>query len=162
MQMSRKKISGYIDTVTIRIGNVICLLVIVMALLVATEVVLRYFFNRPTFWIWPINKQLFGIFVIFSGSYSMYYKSHIRIEMLYERLSGKLKTVARSLYLVSLVAFTGVLVWQGVLFGWDSFSVGERAVGQFRIPVYPLKLLIPVGALLLLLQGLVVVFKGED
>ena len=160
--MDLKKLPGYINSLTTVTSNAVCLLIPVIIALVSTEVILRYVFNSPTFWIWPVNKQLFGILVLFSGSYTMLHKSHIRIEMFYDHMKGRLKLIARLLYFLSFVLFVGVLIWQGALFGWDSFIVRERAVGGFRIPVYPLKLMIPVGAVLLLLQGLVVMLKGDD
>jgi TRAP-type mannitol/chloroaromatic compound transport system permease small subunit len=38
---------------------------------------------------------------------------------------------------------------------WDSFLYRETDPTVFAPPIYPLKMLIPLGALLLLLQGLV-------
>jgi TRAP-type mannitol/chloroaromatic compound transport system permease small subunit len=38
---------------------------------------------------------------------------------------------------------------------WDSFKFRETDATVFAPPIYPLKMMIPLGALLLLLQGLV-------
>ncbi len=40
--------------------------------------------------------------------------------------------------------------------GWNALIVRERATGAFPIPLYPLKLLIPIVAFLFLLEGIVV------
>jgi TRAP-type mannitol/chloroaromatic compound transport system permease small subunit len=37
---------------------------------------------------------------------------------------------------------------------WDSFKVLETEPTAFAPPVYPIKMMIPLGALLILLQGL--------
>jgi TRAP-type mannitol/chloroaromatic compound transport system permease small subunit len=55
----------------------------------------------------------------------------------------------------------GVLVWQGSWMGWNSLMMREKLAGAFRMPLYPFKILIPVGAFLFLLQGIVVLSKRE-
>jgi TRAP-type mannitol/chloroaromatic compound transport system permease small subunit len=56
----------------------------------------------------------------------------------------------------------GVLVWQGAWMGWNALMVKELSARAFRIPLYPFKLLIPVVAFLILLQGIALFIKGED
>jgi TRAP-type mannitol/chloroaromatic compound transport system permease small subunit len=38
----------------------------------------------------------------------------------------------------------------------------EKLAGAFRMPLYPFKILIPIGALLFLLQGIAVFFRRDD
>jgi TRAP-type mannitol/chloroaromatic compound transport system permease small subunit len=56
----------------------------------------------------------------------------------------------------------GVLIWQGSWMGWNALMVKELSAGSFRMPLYPLKLLIPVFAFLILLQGIAVFIKDKD
>ena len=79
-----------IDTFTEKTSKVACLLVFFMMLVTSTEVVARYVFNNPTTWAWTINKQLFGIFILFAGVYTTYKCGHIRIEIIYDYLPPKL------------------------------------------------------------------------
>jgi TRAP-type mannitol/chloroaromatic compound transport system permease small subunit len=150
-----------IDTMSEKIGKPASLLVFIMMVITATEVIGRYFFNHPTVWAWPLNRQVFGLFILAAGSYTMFKRGHIRIEILYEHFPPRFKLIARLIALASFIAFTGVLVWQGTWMGWNSLMMGEKLSGAFRIPLYPFKLLIPIGAFLLLLQG-IVVFSGRE
>ena len=154
--------SNLITRVTEAIGKPACLLVFVMMLITSTEVIGRYLFNSPTTWAWPLNRQIFGVFILVAGAYTMSKREHIRIEILYDHFPPKIKLLARAIALASFVIFMGVLVWQGSWMGWNSLMMKEKLAGAFRMPLYPFKILIPIGALLFLLQGIAIYFRRDD
>lgn len=151
-----------VDTVSDRIGKAISLVICLIMILTTFEVVARYAFNSPTNWVWPINRQLFGIFILFAGTYAMSKGAHIRIEIFYDHFPHTMKLVAKVITLASFIAFIGVLVWQGSWMGWNALMVGEKASGAFRIPLYPLKVLIPMAAFLFLLEGISIILRNKE
>src|SRR5690606_42064602 len=50
--------------------------------------------------------------------------------------------------------FAGTVLYFGASMAWDSLSRLEHSQSAWNPPLYPVKLTIPLGALLLLLQGL--------
>ena len=156
-----KVLFNWVDAITEKTSKPASILVFVMALVTVTEVVGRYVFNHPTIWAWPLNRQIFGIFILVAGAYTMSKGEHIKIEILYDHFPPKIKRIARLLSLACLVSFLGVLVWQSSWMGWNSLMMDEKASGAFRIPLYPFKLLIPVAAFLFLIQGIVVFFRRD-
>ncbi len=154
--------SNLISRVTEAIGKPASLLVFIMMLITSTEVIGRYLFNSPTTWAWPLNRQIFGVFILVAGAYTMSKREHIRIEILYDHFPPKIKLLAKAIALASFVIFMGVLVWQGSWMGWNSLMMKEKLAGAFRMPLYPFKILIPIGALLFLLQGIAVYFRRDD
>jgi len=148
-----------VDAITAKISKPASLLVFIMMCITATEVVARYAFNYPTIWAWPLNRQIFGLFILVAGVYTMSRSLHIRIEILHEHFPPKIRLVAGLFALAALISFLGVLIWQGGWMGWNALMARERASGAFSIPLYPFKLLIPIGAFLFLLQGIVVFFR---
>jgi TRAP-type mannitol/chloroaromatic compound transport system permease small subunit len=46
--------------------------------------------------------------------------------------------------------------------GWNSLMAREKLTGAFPIPLYPLKLLIPIAAFLFLLEGIAVFSRGNE
>jgi len=152
-----QKIKQYfvvVDTVTDKIGKTVSLLVVLMTVITVIEVVSRYVFNNPTIWAWPINRQLFGVFILFGGAYTLLYGGHIKIEVLYNRFPARMKSIARLIALACFLVFFGVLLWQSSLMAEISLASGERASGTFNIPLYPFKTIIPIAALLFLLEGI--------
>ena len=154
--------SNLISRITEAIGKPASFLVFIMMLITSTEVIGRYVFNHPTTWAWAVNRQIFGIFILVAGAYAMSKREHIRIEILYDHFPPKVKVVARAIALASFVIFMGVLVWQSSWMGWNSLMNNEKLAGAFRMPLYPFKIMIPIGAFLFLLQGIATFFRRDD
>jgi TRAP-type mannitol/chloroaromatic compound transport system permease small subunit len=144
----------WIDTIVEKSARITSYLVFIMMLVTTLDVVARYVFNRPLLWGWLLNRQLFGIFILFAGVYTLFKGEHIRIEILFDHFPPGAKKVAKLIGLLAFVSFMGVLVWQASWMGWNSLMMNEKAAGAFRIPWYPFKLLIPAVAFLFLLEGI--------
>jgi TRAP-type mannitol/chloroaromatic compound transport system permease small subunit len=142
-------------------GDLASLLILVIMAVVTYEVVSRYVFNTPTSWAWLINKQLFGVFVLIAGGFTLVRKSHIRIEMLYERSSPAYRRFVDGLSLLAALLFLGSLLWKSTAMGLEAWETKEVAMGVFKLPLYPLKLFIPVGALLFILGCIATAFKSK-
>jgi TRAP-type mannitol/chloroaromatic compound transport system permease small subunit len=133
------------------IGSVASLLILLIMAFVTYEVISRYAFNAPTSWAWLINKQLFGVFVLIAGGYALVNNSHIRIEILYDRFSPNLKAAIKWITLFAATCFLGSLLWKSIAMAQEAWETKEVAMGVFKLPLYPLKIFMPVGALLFLL-----------
>ena len=157
-----KRFLNIVDAVSEKSGKAMSLLIVFMMVITTTEVVARYVFNSPTIWAWPINRQLFGVFILFGGVYTLLYGGHIRVEVFYNRLSPRMKSIARLIALACFLVFIGVLAWQGALMAVISLMCGERASGTFHIPLYPFKILIPIAAFLFLLEGIADFFRKKS
>lgn len=143
------------------VGKVVSVLILFIMAVVTYEVISRYAFNTPTSWAWLVNKQLFGIFVIIGGSYALIHKSHIQIEMLYEHFPLSVKNIIRWLTLLAALCFLGSLVWKSTVMGLDAWQTKEVATGVFKIPLYPLKMFMPIGVTLFLL-GCIAVYGRKE
>jgi len=157
-----KHIFNWVDIISDKVGKIFCYTVFVIMVITAIGVVARYVFNDPLLWGWLVNRQLFGVFALFAGVYTLSKGGHIRIEILSNNLPPKARLIAKLVTLLSFLAFMGVLVWQGAWMGWNSLMMKEVAAGAFRIPLYPFKLLVPLVALLFLLEGIVVFTRRDD
>ncbi len=157
-----KSFFNLIDRISGRIGDGVSILIVVIMFFTTIEVVLRYVFNRPTIWVWPLSRQIFGVYILCAGIYAMSKDAHIRIEVFHNLFSKKVKQIASMVGILSFICFMGVLIWQGAWMGQNSWLAKETAHGAFRIPLYPLKLLIPVAAVLFFLEGVYILSKDKD
>jgi len=116
----------------------------------------RYLFNAPTVWSFDVSYMLYGTLFILGGAYTLHYKRHIRVDLLYTRLSKRGKAFVDLFgYLIFFFPIIGVLVIYGVLFTYESWVSMERASISYWAPIlWWFKATIPLGGLLLLLQGI--------
>ncbi|MBU0465255.1 MAG: TRAP transporter small permease [Proteobacteria bacterium] len=143
------------------VGKAVSVLILLIMAIVTYEVIARYAFNAPTSWAWVINKQLFGVFVLVSGSYTLIHKSHIQIEMLYEHFPPAVKNIIRWLTLMAAFLFLGSLLWKSAVMGLDAWQVSEKATGVLKLPLYPLKMFMPVSVALFIL-GCIAVYGRKE
>jgi len=141
-------------------GKIISHIFYVGIMVLLYEVVARYFFAAPTIWAQGVTERIFGPYFIISGAYCVLYKAHIRVDIIYNKLSGGAQAILDMLDSVFLLLVASVMLWWGFKFAWTSVINLENSLPPFEVPIYPLKLMIPLGALLLLLQGLVECYRS--
>jgi TRAP-type mannitol/chloroaromatic compound transport system permease small subunit len=168
MQYLRSFVNG-IDRFNDRTGKVISFLVVGMIGVLVYEVIMRYLFNAPTFWGHETTQHLFGSYAVLVGAYALRHRGHVNVEVFYERLSRR-KQAILDLFTWSLFfLFCVILLWKGGEAALDSVMRLDRTNTPWAPPLYPLKLTIPIGTLMILLQGtsfyirdLYMAIKGQE
>jgi TRAP-type mannitol/chloroaromatic compound transport system permease small subunit len=143
-----------VDTISLRSGQVIAYLLLPISGVMVYEVVARYVFNAPTIWSTEIVVMLAGALYIIGGAYTQYLRGHISVDTLYDYLPPWWQTLVRVfLHYPLFFLYVGVLLWAGTGFAWDSFVGNERSGTLWNPIIWPYKLVVPLGALLIFLQG---------
>ena len=148
------KILDYIDMINDWVGRVLSMIIIIIMFFAAYEVVMRYFFSRPTIWVREINSHLLCISGAFAGGYAMLTDTHVSVDIVSSRLTPHLRSLVNLITSPLFFIFVGALIWFGTQEAWRSIIVGEREISTFASPLYITKSLIPIGAVLLFLQGI--------
>lgn len=151
-----------IDTFNDWAGKVVSYLSLVLMMIVLIGVLARYVFSVPFIWGFPLNRQVFGVFILFAGVYAMLADAHLRVEILYTRFSSKAKYVAGVIDLALFAIFMVVLIWQSGWMAGNSIINGELSQGSPKVPLYTIKAFIPVVAVLFLLQGISSFFRKDQ
>lgn len=144
-----------IDTLNEWVAKCVSFLFIPLAGIVAIDVTLRFVFNQPLIWSWDINSQLLCVLVILSGGWTLLKEGHVRVDVLWARLSPRKKAIVDLITFLLFFFSIGVLLWQAASAALVSVQTGERYSSYFAPPIYPLKIIIVLGVFLLLLQGIV-------
>ncbi len=119
------------------------------------EVIMRYGFGSPTVWTGELSQMLFGSYAMLAGAYIMTQKAHVNVDIFYARFPRRVRAAVDVLTSFLFFAFLLVLVIEGYSLAEDSVSRWETSRSAWDPPVWPVKVTIPVGAGLLLLQGIV-------
>ncbi len=150
-----------IDSISDWSGKIISYIFYAGIVILLYEVIARYFFSSPTTWAQGMTERVFGTYFIISGAYCALHKAHIRVDIIYNRLSPNAKVVLDIVDSLLLLLVASVMLVWGVQFAWTSVINLENSLPPFEAPIYPLKLMIPIAALLLLFQGLADLYRNS-
>lgn len=142
-----------IDALSDLSGKATSFLVVAMLGAMCYEVVARYGFDSPTVWSRETAQFLLGGYAILGGAYVLRHGGHVNMDVLYSRLSVRKRAILDVLTSVFFFLFCGVLLWLGAEYAWKSVVIRETTGSPWSPPEYVVKIAIPVGALLILLQG---------
>jgi TRAP-type mannitol/chloroaromatic compound transport system permease small subunit len=142
-----------VDWVSETSGKGVSFLILLLTAVVLYEIIARYIFNSPTIWAHEVAQMIFGTYVILMGAYVLKHGSHVNVESLYNRFSPRMRALLDLFTWSLFFLFCGLIFWKGAGMAWDSFLVRETGPTSFAPPIYPFKAMIPLGALLILLQG---------
>ncbi len=143
-----------VDWVNEQTGRVVSYLIIFLMLVLLYEITARYLFNSPTIWAHETSQMIYGAYVILLGGYVMKQGGHVSVDILYQRFKPRTRAIVNLCTWPLFFCFCGVLFYKGSLVSWDSLKIWETAPTSFGPPVYLMKIMLPLGALLMLLQGL--------
>jgi len=115
---------------------------------------MRYVFNNPTTWNLELVTIMSGAAYTMTAAYTLSRKGHISVDILYVRFPPRLKAIIELIAFVLFLFFVGNMLWMGVHFTRVAVVQGQTGLSQWAPPIWPAKMVIPVGGFLLLLQGL--------
>ncbi len=145
-----------IDSISAWSGKVIAWIIIPNVLALVYEFVARYLLGSPTIWSYEITYFLYGSHFLLGAAYTLYVKSHIRIDLFYQRLSPRRRAWVDTIgYCVFFFPVVSLLVYAGAQFTLQSFEMSERSgLSPWRPYLYPYKAVVMAGIFLLFLQGI--------
>lgn len=149
------KVFHVIDVISEWSGKLVSFLILPLIIFIVYDVVMRYVFNAPTDWAHEVSYFMFGALWVIGGAFALRFGAHVKMEVIYERLPLKVRAILDLITAPLFFAFLGVLLWTGWELAWSSVLRLEHSNSFWSPPVYPVKLIIPLGAFLFLLQGIV-------
>jgi TRAP-type mannitol/chloroaromatic compound transport system permease small subunit len=144
-----------IDRITGILGHVVALLVVPLVLANTVEVFMRYFLRQPTAWAADVTVMSFGALFMLGAAYALREGAHVRTDMLWDKFSDRKKgiidSVAFVVFFFPTMAILFGLSLEEFLYSWD---IDERStLSTWQPIIWPLRGVIPLAALLLMLQG---------
>jgi len=159
-----------IDRLSAWSGKAISWLVLVSTILISYDVLMRYL-SKPlatgpfgefirSIWFtynfsYEMSYYLYASLFMIGGAYALSRAQHVRGDIFYRKWS--VKTQAKvDLFLYIFAFFPGILAMVSIGAQWAalSWAINEHApTSAAAPPLYPLKTIIPIAALLLAIQG---------
>jgi TRAP-type mannitol/chloroaromatic compound transport system permease small subunit len=163
-----RTLASWVDALNDRIGGVIRWLVLVMVVVAAVGAVVRRFSRDLglSLNMAPVTEAqwyLFSAVFLLGAAYGLRHGVHVRVDVVYERLSAKVRAWIDLIGTVLLlIPFTVLMLWVSWPAVLNSWLIRETSPDPGGLPRYPIKALIIVSFALLLLQALSQVVKHVD
>jgi len=146
--------SRLIDALNTAVGKASYWLILVAVLISSGNAVVRKAFNMSSNALLEIQWYLFAAVFLLCAGYTLLNKEHVRVDLIHSRLSRRkqlwVEIFGTLFFLAPMTLLILVLSWAPFVDAFTSGEVSSNAGGLIR---WPVKLLIPVGFGLLLLQG---------
>jgi TRAP-type mannitol/chloroaromatic compound transport system permease small subunit len=143
-----------VDATVDRIGKIVSFTIYPIMLVLVYEVVMRYYFTRPTIWAHETSCMLYGAHFIIGGAYALQKGAFVNVEVVYLRFSPRTRAFIDLLTWSMFYVFVGILIWKSVPWALKSVRLNEFSDSTWGPYVWPIKLTIPFASILMLLQGL--------
>jgi TRAP-type mannitol/chloroaromatic compound transport system permease small subunit len=145
-----------VDKISYIAGIISSWFILLQMLVVVLIVVERYFFNRGDDWAYELSWMFFSLVMLFSFAFTLAEKGHVRVDILFNSFSTRIKGVIDSLCYLALLIISALIVWYGIDFAKEAWRIREcswhTTVGA---PVYYIKSMIPLSFGFLGLQSFV-------
>lgn len=154
------KFARGVDRLNGWIGRGVAWLVLAMVLVGSFNAVVRYLgrslgSNLSSNAYIEAQWYLFSVLFLLGGAYALARDSHVRVDVLYSRLSeraqGWIDLVGTVLFLIPFCLYALWVSWPWVMNSWKVREISPDPEG---LPRYPLKALLLVAFALLLVQGI--------
>lgn len=164
------KILNYCELFIEWTGRVVCWLIFALMGLAVFEVVTRRLLGNPTIWTFEMSGFLLAGITMLSLAYTQLHYGHVNIDFVYDRLSRRAQAIVNIItFFPFLFLYCYIFLHFGTKFAAKSWSKLETASTAWSPAIYPVKTILPVGAALLLIIGLVqltqnilIAIKGKE
>ena len=147
-------ISKYIDALNEKIGLTISWALLAAVFICSGNALIRYTFNTSSNAWLEIQWYLFSAIFLLASSYTLRRNEHVRIDVIVGKFSKRTQVWIDVFgFTFFLLPATLLILYFATPFAFESIRNQEVSSNAGSLIVWPAKLLIPLGFLLLTLQG---------
>lgn len=142
----------FVEALNYRVGRIVMYGIFVMVGVLLWSSVSKTFF-LPSLWTLETAQFAMVAYYMLGGAYSIQLGSNVRMDLFYSSWSPRKKAWFDSFSVLCLIFFLGVLLYGGIESTQYSLQYGERSYSSWRPYMWPIKIVMCVGILLMLLQS---------
>lgn len=148
-----------VDAVNYRVGRVAMYLIFVLAAILLASTGSRLIFGVPINWALEMSQFLLSAYYLLGGAYSLQIGAHVRMDLLYDRLSARKRAVTDAVTVLFVIFYLVVLLWGGVSSTEYAIVYKQQNYTSWAPLLWPVKVVMTVGIFLMLLQCISSFFK---
>ncbi|MBA7651036.1 hypothetical protein ES703_58851 [subsurface metagenome] len=142
-----------IDSISEFTGKLLSWVVLVIVAIFCWEVLLRSVLNAPTIWAHECSQYFFAVYFALGGAYALKLGGMVNVDILVKRLKPRTRAIVDTAMGIITFIFLVGLAGKGIELALYSISINETSQTVWGPPIYPLKIIVVLGAALLCLQA---------
>ena len=143
-----------IDAINEKIGLTVSWALLAAVLICAGNAIIRYSLNMSSNAWLEIQWYLFSAMFLLAGSYTLKRNEHVRIDVIVGRFSRRTQIIIDALgFAVFLLPVSLLILYFSIPFALESLRNQEVSSNAGGLILWPAKMLIPAGFIMLTLQG---------
>ena len=154
------RLSRMIDALNERVGHLVYWLILAAVLVSAGNAGVRYVFDKSSNGWLELQWYLYSTVFLLASGYTLLHNEHVRIDVIIGHLPPRVRAwidlLGGLFFLLPMAVIIMALAWPLVVEAYARHEFSADAGGLLR---WPIKLMIPVGFLLLALQGVSEIIK---
>lgn len=145
------KIEKIIDIISEVFGRIGWIIILYAMFFGVSDVFLRYVLNDPSLWISTTVQVAMVLLACVGGVYALNDNAFVKLDLFYANFSARKKAICDIITSVYTFLFLGVLIWKGYTAAKLSVMLNQMTPTSIPIPIYPLKIFIPIAAVVMLM-----------
>lgn len=144
------------DWLVDKTGELVKWLAVILVLQMSFEVSMRYLFNAPTIWGYDTAVMMGNALYILAWSYADLHNQHVRVDVVYAKLSAKAKAAIDAIgSVLFFLPFVAVMLYTSSTWMWRAWATHEvRSETYWYPPAGPIRTVFFLGVILFTFRGL--------
>ena len=151
MKLTEKVSNGFSRTLD-SLGLVACILILFSMMLVVTDVVMRYFLNRPIQWTTEITEYSLLFIAFLGAAWVLKREGHVGMDLIVNRLGRRAQALLNTVTSIIGALIWLTITWFSVKATLEFYELGFFFFTTLRTPKFIIISIIPIGSALLFIQ----------
>jgi TRAP-type mannitol/chloroaromatic compound transport system permease small subunit len=149
----------YVDKVNYAVGRFAMYLFLVLAAILLFATASRLLTGIPINWALEMSQFVLSAYYLLGGAYSMQLHSHVRMDLLYSRLSPHRRAITDAVTILFVIFYLIVLFAGGISATNYAIVYQQQNYSSWAPLLWPIKVVMTVGIFLMLLQTIATFFR---
>lgn len=149
----------WVDRINRWVGRFAMLIFFVMGAIMLWSTISRTVFGAPVNWALEMTQFLLSAYYLLGGAYAFQHGAHVRMDLFYDRLPLRGRSILDAITLLAVIFFLVVLLWGGISSSQYAIQYGQKNYSAWSPVLWPVKVAMSLGIFLMLLQVIAQLFR---
>jgi TRAP-type mannitol/chloroaromatic compound transport system permease small subunit len=150
----------FVDRLNRWVGRFAMGLFFVLAAIMLWSTLSRVLLGAPVNWALEMSQFVLSAYYLLGGAYAVQHDAHVRMDLLYSRLSPRRRAGLDAFTILFVIFFLGVLLWGAVSSTQYAVVYNQKNYSAWSPVLWPVKVVMTIGIFLMLLQMIAQFFKN--